>query len=108
MARVFKVLFNIFLYLLDVLSDWINGAEQILGIDFYDHFMNNNEQQPKPLNTSSTSLCPTTVEGPTLGVISIALSWLPGVVAIMKTPKENRLALLTRFVVWPLYVPIQM
>ena len=108
MAQVVKTLLNIFLYLLDVVTDWLNGAEQIAGIDFFDHFMNNNVQHPKSLNKSAPAQCPTAVQGPTLGVISIALSWLPGLVSIMTTPKENKLIILARFVFWPLFVPLQM
>ena len=111
MAQVVKTLLNIFLYLLDVMTDWLNGAEQIAGIDFFDHFMNNNVQHPKSLNKSAPSQCPTAVQGPTLGVISIALSWLPGLVSIMAIIiqiKENKLIILARFVFWPLFVPFQM
>ena len=90
MAQVVKTLLNIFLYLLDVVTDWLNGAEQIAH--------------------NASSQCPTAVQGPTLGVISIALSWLPGLVSIMTTPQlqENKLIILARFVFWPLFVPLQM
>ena len=88
MAQVVKTLLNIFLYLLDVVTDWLNGAEQIAH--------------------NASSQCPTAVQGPTLGVISIALSWLPGLVSIITTPKENKLIILARFVFWPLFVPFQM
>ena len=88
MAQVVKTLLNIFLYLLDVVTDWLNGAEQMAH--------------------NASSQCPTAVQGTTLGVISIALSWLPGLVSIMTTPKENKLIILARFVFWPLFVPLQM
>ena len=88
MAQVVKTLLNIILYLLDVVTDWLNGAELIAH--------------------NASSQCPTAVQGPTLGVISIALSWLPGLVSIMITPKENKLIILARLVFWPLFVPLQM
>ena len=82
-------------------------TKQITDIEV-DHFMNNNVQHPKSSNKSAPTQCPTAVQGPTLGVISIALSWLPGLVSIMTTPKENKLIILARLVFWPLFVPLQM
>ena len=39
MAQALKDVFlKVFLYLLDVVSDWLNGAEQITGLDFYNFF----------------------------------------------------------------------
>ena len=107
--KVLQILFKIFLYFLDVISDWVNAAEQISGMDFYDHFMRNKDKHQQPLNLPNWSDCQQmTVEGPIWGVVSISLSWLPGLVSLMATPKENKLALLLRLIVWPLFVPFQM
>ena len=35
MVRVLKVLLKIILYLVDIVTDWMNGAEHINRVDFY-------------------------------------------------------------------------
>ena len=101
--KVLQILFKIFLYFLDVISDWVNAAEQISGMERI------KDKQQQPLNLTNGSNCQQmTVEGPISGVFSISLSWLPGLVSLMATPKENKLALLLRLIVWPLFVPFQM
>ena len=108
--KVLQILFKIILYLLDVISDWLNAAEQISGMVFYDHFMRIKDKQQQPLNLTNWSDCQqmTVEEGPIWGAVSISLSWLPGLVSLMITPKENKLVLLLRLIVWPLFVPFQM
>ena len=101
--KVLQILFKIILYLLDVISDWVNAAEQISGMERI------KDKQQQPLNLNNWSDCQQmTVEGPLWGVVSISLSWLPGLVSLMATPKENKLVLLLRLIVWPLFVPFQM
>ena len=68
--------------------------------------------------------CKSSMEGPTLGFITIGLSWLPGVIALIfslpyfplfaksDNPKPLTLlqcgVLIGRFLAWPLFVPLHM
>ena len=121
MAQPIKqVILKVFLYSLDVLSDWVNGAEQIIGMDIY----KGQKSQPNCSEITMVNVSPlqpdfqSRIEGSTLGVITIGLSWLPGVIGILfykslqTSPKPlniYQLCILTaRFCVWPLYVPLQM
>ena len=121
MAQALKEVFlKVILYLLDVLSDWINGAEQITGLDIFTFFKDGEENVHLEITNISNfyTNCKSSMEGPTLGFITIGLSWLPGVIGILfykslqTSPKPlniYQLCILTaRFCVWPLYVPLQM
>ena len=78
------VILKVILYLIDVVSDWLNGAEQITGLDFYRLFKNEKEQnQTLDGNSTILSACQDETEGPLMGLITIGLSWLPGIVAII-------------------------
>ena len=85
MAQPLKdVILKVILYLTDVVSDWLNGAEQITGLDFYRLFKNEKEQsQILAGNSTFLSACQDETEGPIMGLITIGLSWLPGIVAII-------------------------
>ena len=81
MAHALKDVFlKVFLYLLDVVSDWLNGAEQITGLDFYNFFK---DHKISASNKTIPANCFLTTEGPTLGLITIGLSWLPGILTII-------------------------
>ena len=81
MAQALKDVFlKVFLYLLDVVSDWLNGAEQITGLDFYNFFKGH---KISASNQTIPANCLLTTEGPTLGLITIGLSWLPGILTII-------------------------
>ena len=115
-----QVILKVFFYLLDVLSDWVNGAEQI-GMDIYkgQKSQPNCSETTVMVNVSSIQSNPQSgIEGSTLGVITIGLSWLPGIFGILfykslqTNPKPlniHQFCILTaRFCLWPLYVPLQM
>ena len=127
MAQALKEVFlKVILYLLDVLSDWINGAEQITGLDFLTFFKDGEENVHLKITNISNfhTDCKSSMEGPTLGFITIGLSWLPGVIALIfslpyfplfaksDNPKPLTLlqwgVLIGRFLVWPLFVPLHM
>ena len=81
MAQALKDVFlKVFLYLLDVVSDWLNGAEQITGLDFYNFFKGH---KISASNQTIPANCLLTTERPTLGLITIGLSWLPGILTII-------------------------
>ena len=77
MARVLKVLLKIILYLVDIVTDWMNGAEHINRVDFYSAEFD----QQDGLEGSNASLglpqCPAiTNRYYTFGYITIGLSFL--------------------------------
>ena len=112
MVRVFKVLLKIILYLVDIVTDWMNGAEHINRVDFYSAEFD----QQDGLGGSNASLgllqCPAITNGHTFGYITIGLSWLPGIVALIFyksiQPEQPKHMLVIRFLMWPIYVPFQM
>ena len=127
MAQALKEVFlKVILYLLDVLSDWINGAEQITGLDIFTFFKDGEENVHLEITNISNfhTDCKSSMEGPTLGFITIGLSWLPGVIALIfslpyfplfaksDNPKPLTLlqcgVLIGRFLAWPLFVPLHM
>ena len=70
MARALKVTLQVILYLVDVVSDWINGIEQI-----YVQQIKTSEEEIKLVNSSLKIInCQTISHGPTLGIITIGLS----------------------------------
>ena len=105
-----QVILKVFFYLLDVLSDWVNGAEQIIGTAINENTVVNVSSIQSDLQSG--------IEGSTLGVITIGLSWLPGILGILfykslqTSPKPLNIyqfcILTARFCLWPLYVPLQM
>ena len=108
MARALKVTLQVILYLVDVVSDWINGFEQI-----YVQQIKTSEEETKLVNSTLKIInCQTISQGPTLGIITIGLSWFPGIIALIfyknLQPNEPIYMIVARFITWPLYVPFQM
>ena len=108
MARALKVTLQVILYLVDVVSDWINGVEQI-----YVEQIKTSEEETKLVNSTLKIInCQTISQGPTLGIITIGLSWFPGIIALIfyknLQPNKPIYMIIARFITWPLYVPFQM
>ena len=112
--RVLEILLKITLYLVDVVTDWINGAEQI---NRADGFKIGHQKELKASNSSlDMSECPVITMGHTFGMVTIGLCWVPGLVGMVgyknfqpELPTYIQICLMAlRFITWPLYVPFYM
>ena len=110
--RVLEVLQRIILYLVDVVTDWINGVQLInrtdLNISEFAH------QREATNSTLDLPECPSITKGHTLGIATISLTWLPaGILAVISKspgvqPKQPIYMIAFRFIAWPVYVPLLM
>ena len=110
--RVLEVLQRIILYLVDVVTDWINGVQQINRTDF--NIFEFAHQREATNSTLDLPECPSVTKGHTLGIATISLTWLPaGILAVISKspgvqPKQPIYMIAFRFIAWPVYVPLLM
>ena len=113
------VAFKVFLYMFDLLSDWVNGILLLIGGGDCDQISQNGGSAEELAARTETAGVNATAglgcEGkvhPIWGTLTIALSWVPALFGLFALPATCKcrdfLLLPVRFLLWPLIVPVLM
>ena len=118
------VAFKVFLYMFDLLSDWVNGILLLIGGGDCDQISQNGgsaeELAARTVTAGGNATAELGCEGkvhPIWGTLTIALSWVPALFGLFalclfaadsKSKCRDFLLLPVRFLLWPLILPVLM